>query len=443
MTALRIGAGAGFSGDRIEPAIELVEKGALDYIVFECLAERTIALAQQARLANPAMGFDPMLERRMRAVLPAAVKAGTKIITNMGAANPIAAAKATQKIARELGLKGLRIAAIIGDDVMGELSSGEFVLDQTGSPAKDLNERLISANAYTGAFPIVDALEAGADIIITGRASDPAMFLAPLIHRFGWGAEDWHHLGCGILVGHLLECAGQVTGGYYADPGFKDVPNLARLGFPLAEVQSDGSAVITKVAGSGGQVTRAICIEQLLYEVHDPARYLQPDVVADFSNVAIREIAADRVEVSGATGHSKTGFLKVSVGYSEGWLGEGQISYAGSGAVARGNLAMSLVEDRIAQFGPAICEARGDLIGLNSVTPQSSDLQPPEVRMRFAASCDSQEDAARIGEEVESLYLNGPAGGGGVTRSTRQIIAIASTLIPEAAVKCSTEMLEV
>ena len=251
MRTVRIGAGAGFSGDRIEPAVELAERGGLQYLVFECLAERTIALAQLAKGRDPEAGYDPLLAARMRAVLPACRRNGVRIVTNMGAANPLAAARKVAEVARELGLAGLKVAAVLGDDVLDALRGGDQPLDEGGTVAA-LGNRLVSANAYLGAGPIAEALEGGAEVVVTGRAADPAMFLAPLVHEFGWSMEDWERLGRGTVVGHLLECAGQVTGGYFADPGFKDVPDLARLGFPLAEVAEDGTAVVTKVPGSGG-----------------------------------------------------------------------------------------------------------------------------------------------------------------------------------------------
>lgn len=437
---LRIGAGAGFSGDRIEPAVDLAERGGLDFLVFECLAERTIALAQEARLADPAAGFDPLLERRMRAVLPAAARNGVRIVTNMGAANPAAAARAVRRVAGDLGLSGLKIAAVTGDDVLSRI--GRRVLDETGAPAAALGERLVSANAYIGIEGLVAALDAGADVVICGRASDPALFLAPLVHHFGWARDDWRRLGRGTLVGHLLECAAQVTGGYFADPGVKDVPDLWKIGFPIAEVSQDGDAVITKLPGTGGMVTRATCTEQLLYEIHDPARYLQPDVIADFSGVRIEEIGPDRVAVSGATGAPATGLLKVSVGYRDGWLGEGQISYAGANCVARGLLAGELIEKRLADLGDAVEELRCDLIGWNAARPAGGAGDPGEIRLRVAARCRDRAAALRVGEEVEALYLCGPAGGGGVARSARPILGIASTLIPRAEVQDSVAIEE-
>ena len=434
MKTLRIGSGAGYSGDRIEPAVELARFGNLDYLVFECLAERTIALAQQEKAQDATLGFDPLLRERMRAVLAPCRERGVRIITNMGAANPLGAARAVVEVARALGITGLRVAAVVGDDVADViLAEDRPLLDGAGRTA-DLTDRLVSANAYLGAGPIVEALAGGADIVITGRVGDPAMFLAPMIHEFGWDLQQWERLGRGTLVGHMLECAGQVTGGYFADPGHKDVANLARLGFPLAEVDAEGFAVITKVAGSGGEVTIATCKEQLLYEVHDPARYLQPDVIADFSGVMLEQTGPDRVALSGATGHAATGLLKVSIGYRDSWIGEGQISYAGSGARARAELALRIVEERLALTQVETCELRFEMIGVDSVF-RSRDVrnhEATEIRIRVAGRTDSRAEAIRIGNEVETLYTCGPAGGGGVTKSAREIIAVASTLIPAA-----------
>jgi Acyclic terpene utilisation family protein AtuA len=433
--AIRIGTGAGFSGDRIEPAVELAEKGELDYLVFECLAERTIALAQQAKLKDPAQGYDPLLVERMRAVLPACRAKGIRIITNMGAANPRVAAERTRTIAQELGLTNLKVAAVTGDDVLPHLSGGTYRVDETGATAAELGNRIISANAYIGAQPIAEALANGADIVITGRAADPSLFVGPLIHEFGWAMDDWHRLGRGTLIGHLLECAGQVTGGYFADPGYKDVPELARLGFPIGEVSEDGSVVITKVPGSGGRVIPATCKEQILYEIHDPARYLTPDVVADFSNVTVEEVGPNRVRIQGASGSPRPNTLKVSVGAVEGFVGEGQISYAGPGARARGELALDTVRERLRLTEVRATELRFDLIGVNALhgdrlSGNGSRHEPYEVRVRVVGRTDSLDEAVRIGNEVETLYTNGPAGGGGVTKSAREVVGILSTYIP-------------
>jgi hypothetical protein len=444
---VRLGAGAGYSGDRIEPAVELATHGALDYLVFECLAERTIALAQQARRKDPESGYDPLLEARMQAVLPVARRNGVRIVSNMGAANPLAAARKTASVARGLGLGGLKIAAVTGDDVLDVVRRGNYHFEESGDAVAAFDERIVSANAYLGAAPIVAALEAGADVVLTGRAADPSLFVAPLIHEFGWAFDDWDRLGQATVVGHLMECAGQITGGYFADPGYKDVANLARLGFPIGEVSGDGSVIITKVADAGGYVTPATCKEQLLYEIHDPRRYLQPDVVADFTQVRIAEEAKDRVRVTGGRGTPRTATLKVSVAYVDGYIGEGQISYGGPGAVARARLALEIVRERLVISGVDVSELRFDLIGVDSLHGATLGGggcgEPYEVRARVAGRTASQGEAVRIGNEVETLYTNGPAGGGGVTRGMREVVAVQSVLLPRDLVQPTFAIVEV
>jgi hypothetical protein len=294
----------------------------------------------------------------------------------------------------------------------------------------------VSANAYIGVSPIVEALAGGANVIITGRAADPALFLAPLVHRFGWPMDDWSRLGAGTLAGHLLECAGQITGGFFADSERKQIEGLARLGFPLAEIDEDGGLVVTKVPGSGGRVTAATCKEQLLYEIHDPAAYLTPDVVADFGRVSIEEIGPDRVAVRGARGRPRPETLKVSLGYRDGFVGEGQMSYAGPNAVARGRLAGDVVRERLEIIGLPVDELRTDLIGVDSLFSQANVPRPEpfEVRLRVTARTRTLADARRVGSEVEALYTNGPAGGGGATTSAREVLAVASTFVPPGAV---------
>jgi hypothetical protein len=448
MKTLRIGSGAGYSGDRMEPAVELADKGELDFLVFECLAERTIALAQQARLADPEAGFDPLLGERMRRVLPFVARgreAGQRrlrIISNMGAANPLSAAREVRRIAAELGVHGLKIAALTGDDVLAQLNA-EHLLDN-GLTVAALGNRLISANAYLGAEGIVEALKADADVVITGRVADPSLFLAPQLFTFGWAQDDWMRLGRGTLIGHLLECAGQITGGYFADPGVKDVADLARLGFPLAEVDSEGKAVISKVAGSGGRIDTATCTEQMIYEVHDPNAYLTPDVTADFSGVSFSVVAPDEVRAQGADGRARPETLKVSVGYLDGWIGEGQISYGGPGALARAQLARDVVLERLKLTGVTCDEVRAELIGVDSLHGSTlgarSGGEPWEVRLRVAARCADKAEAVRVGNEVETLYTNGPYGGGGATKAVRQVVAVASLLLPRDAVNAQVHL---
>jgi hypothetical protein len=424
MKTVRIGAGAGFAGDRIDPAVELAESGRLNFLVFECLAERTIALSQMRKRLDADAGYDPLLVERMTAVLPACHRNGTRVIANMGAANPQAAARKTIEIARRLGLHGLRVACIEGDDVLHLKHEFEPFEDQLLPDS----ESYVSANAYLGADVVAGALEEGADVVLTGRVADPSLFLGALVYTFGWDMKSWDQLGQGTAVGHLLECAGQVTGGYFADPGYKYVPDLDRIGFPLAEVAEDGSAVLTKVDGSGGLINFQTCREQILYEVLDPSSYLTPDVTADFTGIRFEEEAPNRMRVSGGRGRARPQNLKVSIGIDDGLLSEGQISYAGPGALARAEMARSILEKRLTDRGAD--HLRIDLIGLNSLHGTPNECPAPyEIRLRAAGRYKNESDAKYLAREVESLYLNGPAGGAGVTFTVRENVAIVPALI--------------
>ncbi len=422
---LRIGAGAGFSGDRLEPAAVLAERGRIQYLVLECLGERTVALAQLRKRRDPARGYDPLLERRIELLLPLLRRHGVRLITNMGAANPIAAADAIIAIARTQKTP-IRVAVVTGDDVLATIEPGELTLE-TRTPIAGYGE-LVSANAYLGAAALLPALQSGADVIITGRVADPSLFLAPMVHEYGWQLDDFDRLARGTSIGHLLECAGQLCGGYYAEPGRKDVPDMAHLGFPYADVDADGNASVSKVEGTGGLITVATAKEQLLYEVTDPFGYVTPDVVADFSTVTLRATGPDRVDVRGATGKARPPKLKVSVGYLAGYVGEGEISYGGANAMARARLAGEIVRQRLGKDFP---DMRIDLIGSTSLHGKSFDRaeQPYEIRLRVAARAATQERAMQVGEEVEALYTNGPAGGGGTRKYVHEQVGIVSTLI--------------
>ncbi|BCJ86910.1 acyclic terpene utilization AtuA family protein [Effusibacillus dendaii] len=440
MKKVRIGAGSGYAGDRWEPAIELVEKGDIQYLVFEALAERTIAREHLDRLSNPDKGYNPWLEARMRSVLPIAKQKGVKIITNMGAANPESAAKVVAEIAEELNINNLRIAVVIGDNVSDIVSDFEDAdIIETGQKLSTIQDKIISANAYLGAEVISNALSTGADVVITGRTADPSLFLGAMIHALDWNYNDYQLIGQGSVIGHLMECAGQITGGYFADPGYKDVPNLEKLGFPICEVFEDGSAFITKVAGSGGCITPATCKEQMLYEIHDPSSYITPDCIVDFTDVEFIEVEKDRIQVIGGKGKPRTSTYKVSVGYKNGYIGEGQMSYAGPGALERAKLAAQVVVDRLKIRNVAYKDLRVDFIGVQSLHGESSNpfIEPYEVRLRVAGLTDSVEDAKLIGAEVETLLTNGPYGGAGDFKNVREIIGVLSILLPRELVKTS------
>jgi hypothetical protein len=422
---VRIGSGAGFAGDRVEPAVDLARRGNLDDLVLECLAERTIALGQQRRLADPAAGHDPRLHARLTPLLPVALSAGTRVLTNMGAANPVAAGRAIRVLLDGLGSTA-GVGVVTGDDVLDRLDLDAPAVED-GRPLRAHGE-IVSANAYLGADAILPALEAGAQVVVTGRVADPALFLAPLAHRFGWEPDDTDAMAAGTLVGHLLECAGQLTGGYAADPGRLDVPDLARLGFPFADVHADGSAEYGKLPRTGGRLDRHTVREQLLYEVTDPTGYTTPDVVLDLRDVEVEDTGPDRVRVLGARGRRRPDRLKVSVGYRAGSRLEAEISYVGPNAAARARLAADVVAQRL--HGLPIVP-RIEVLGGES-----------DCRLRAAALSHDLTLLDTVGHEVEALYTNGPAGGGGVRVHVGEVLGVLSTLIPRSAVRPDSTTLD-
>jgi hypothetical protein len=345
----------------------------------------------------------------------------------MGAANPEGAARVTAGIAGELGVS-VRVAALTGDDVLALVDPGTPAVED-GLPLEAHGE-IVSANAYLGSEHLLEALETGAQVVLTGRVADPSLFLAPLALAHGWDPGDHDLMACGTVVGHLLECGPQVAGGYFADPPLREVPGLADVGYPLAEVAADGSAVVTKLNGTGGMVTRDTVIEQLMYEITDPHAYVTPDVIADFSNVDVVDQGNDRVRVDGARGSSRPEQLKVSVGYRAGFTVEGEISYAGRGAVERGRLACELVRDRL----PGNDELRLEVAKTKVLDLGADRWSAPGCRVRIAARVTDRVAAERVAEEVLALYTSGPAGGGGVRTRIEETIGIVSSLIPRAAV---------
>lgn len=435
---LRIGCGAGFSGDRWDAAVPvvrtLVQQGGPAVLMFETLAERTLALAQLQRRSNPDSGWEPSLERFLRPVLAQCVQAGIPIVGNFGAANPRGAAARVQALAQSLGLPPLKVAVIEGDDLLAALAAPRLqeLLPQA------LRERpLVSANAYLGACEIADALRAGAQVVVTGRVADPSLALGPMLAHFDWALDDWDRLAAGTMAGHLLECGAQVCGGYFADPGVKDVPDVAHVGFPIVEMHEDGHFVVGKASDTGGCVDSRTVTEQLLYEIHDPAAYLTPDVVADIAQAELRDDGPDRIAVHGIRGHARPATLKATVCYEGGWLGEGEISYAGPNATARARLAGEIVRERLQALGLARLRMRCDLIGVASVFGDDDgrwiaqqDAHSDDVRLRVAAASADRNDVEQLTREVLALYTCGPAGGGGVRTAITPRLASDSCFVP-------------
>jgi hypothetical protein len=440
-----IGCGAGFSADRLDPAVALAKSGRVEFLVFECVGERTLAFGHRDRMLNPNGGYNPLLAPRLRALLPVCQRAGTRIVTNMGAANPKAAAEAARDAARALGIKSVTIAYVEGDEVTALLPR-DCALPEIQSTIGDVGMKVVGANAYLGIEHLLPAIRTGADVVIVGRFADPSLFLAPIADRHDWQLDDWDRLARGTAAGHLLECGMQVTGGYFADPPYKTVPDLAYCGFPLAEVDADGGIVVTKLAEAGGCVTQQTVKEQLLYEVHDPGSYLTPDVTADFSHAVLMEQGRDRVAVTGIAGKPRPARLKVTVGFDGGFQGEGGISYAGPGAGSRAALARDILHERLGNFHRVRGRLRIDLIGMASLHATAgvdqANSEAMDVRVHVAFAAPEREQVELVMWEVESLLCCGPAGGGGFRGQIVPKVITYSAFVERSLINAQTRVIE-
>ncbi|MBV1796055.1 acyclic terpene utilization AtuA family protein [Siccirubricoccus sp. G192] len=419
-----VGNGAGFSGDRVDAPIpvvrSLVRRGLPAALFFEVLGERTVALAQLERRRDPELGYEPMLERLLEPVLADCFRHHIPILGNFGAANPPAAARLIARLALRLGLPELRIAVVAGDDVQGSIALDQLPVHEADGSIDTRAARLVAANAYIGAGPLVEALRAGADVVVAGRTSDPALAIAPLVHHFGWSFTDWERLAVGAACGHLLECGSQVTGGVFWDPGFKDIPDPANIGFPIAEVTATGGLVITKPEDTGGIVDLRTVKEQLLYELHDPAHYITPDVVLDITGCTLEQVGSDRVAVHGLRGKPAPETLKVTACFEGSWLGEGEVSVAGPNALARARATADVLLQRLKRRGLGV-RARVDLIGVASVHDSDDGAlwraydgpEPQDIRIRLAAEGADRDAVDQAAREVLALLCCGTAGTGG------------------------------
>jgi hypothetical protein len=435
---LAIGSGSAYANDRLAPAAAMADSGRVTYIGFDCLAERTMALAHVRRRHNPGAGQDERI-RRLLPLLRGYLAAGGRVVGNFGAANPDAAADDFVAALRSLGLPGVRLGVIRGDDVLDLVRSRNAELAELGTTVRALGDRIVSANAYIGAEPIVDCLREDAQIVLGGRLADPSLFVGPICHELGWSLDDWEALGHATLVGHLLECGVHSTGGNFEDPPYRVVPDPHRLGFPLAEVSED-SAVITKLDGTGGAVDERTMKTQLYYEIHDPRTYLTPDVTADFSGVRVEDLGGDRVRLSGATGREWPATLKVLVGVDQGYRATGEISYGGPGCVERARRAEEILRAHLDELLAPGDQVRVDLQGMNSLFGDKEGTSyPEEVRLRLAVRTESEELARDAVHEVELLYF-GPAGGGGVVTSVVPALGVTPAYVPRELVPLETEV---
>ncbi|MCB0187308.1 MAG: DUF1446 domain-containing protein [Caldilineaceae bacterium] len=447
LPTLAIGCAAGFGGDRVDVAAPVVEtmiaSGHPAVLIFEMLAERTLAQAQLARRSNPQMGYAPRLEAAVTPILARCVQHDIPIVSNFGAANPRAAATKIREIARSQGIDPLRVAVVEGDDLSDE--AGLALVRPYLDPAF-AHRQAVSANVHLGGAAIAAALHGGAQVVVTGRVADPALAVGPALAHFGWAGDDWDRLARATMAGHLLECGAQVTGGYFADPGFKDVPDVHNPGFPIVELDADGEFVVTKAANTGGVVDCRTVKEQLLYEIHDPAAYLTPDVIADIGEAEVMAIAPDQVRVTGVRGHPRPATLKAMLCFSGGWLGEGEISYAGPNAAARARLAGEIIRRRM---GDPL-KVRIDLIGVLSVFGADSETEWAEsapgtardVRLRVAAVHEDRQLIEALLHEVTALYTCGPAGGGGIRTTVTPRLHSTTCYLPRDLIRPTWTMIE-
>jgi hypothetical protein len=436
---IRIGCGSAYADDWLEPAVALAESGEVDYIAFDCLAERTMALAHVRKLADPATGQDQRVTRVVELFSPFLARGGT-IIGSFGAANPDAAAGEVLVGLEKHGITGVPVGVVHGDDVLDQVLEHDLELPEIGLTASAFGDRVVSANAYIGADAILPLLRQGARFVLGGRLADPSLYVAAICHELGWDLDDWQRLGEATLVGHLLECGVHGAGGNFSDPPLRMVPAPWDLGTPYATITTEGEAVVTKLPEAGGAIDGRTVRAQLLYEILDPANYLTPDVTADFSRVEIEEIGHDRVRVSGATGRRRPDTLKVLVGLDEGFKGVAEASLGGPGCLERAELAEEIIRRRLVRFGAGIERYRIDRHGSSALFEgQIRSGYPAEVRLRLALRAPTRDAAEAAVREMEYLFF-GPAGIGGISHSVVPAIGVTPAYLDREAVQLRTEV---
>ncbi|MCB4321466.1 DUF1446 domain-containing protein [Alcaligenes sp. 13f] len=428
-TTCRIGGGAGFASDRLDAALQLAESSDIDTLTLEVLAERTLALQHMER-GKGKFAYWPLLDRSMRTLLPTIVRRDINIISNMGGADPDGATEHVRRIAAQLGYSGMALATVTGDDVREQVFKFDPCVVETGEPLSKLGRDVIAANAYIGAHSIIEGLQLGARVVIVGRATDSALALGACAYKLGWQAGQWDKIAAGVMAGHLSECSAQVAGGYFADPPLKTVDRLSEVGFPVIEVEEGGTLWISKAPGSGGKINRQTVIEQMLYEVHDPCAYLTPDVTVDLTNVSVEEVDG-RVKVTGIRGTAPPPTLKTLLAVENGYVVEGGISFAGINAVSRARLTQGILADRFPKLHIQPSSWVMNIIGMDScVVNGHNQVVPGEARLHIGVRALNADQAEQIAAEIEGLYTNGPAGGGGIRCTVRRSIQMMSCLLP-------------
>lgn len=413
--SIRIASGQGFWGDLLSAPLAQVSKGPIDYLMLDYLAEVTMSIVQKQKMRNPSLGYARDLISTVDELLPFLVERNIRMISNGGGVNPEAARDAVFEVARKHGVKGLRVGVVTGDDILprlGELiAQGHKMLHmEDGTPIAQVKEKLLSANVYLGAAPVVEALRQGADIVITGRVTDTGLTLAPMIHEFGWSMNDWDKLAAGTVAGHINECGAQASGGNFLGD-WKSLPDMANIGFPIIEAYPDGSFIVTKHANTGGAVTRETVSEQLLYEIGDPTQYITPDCVADFSSIQLRDEGDNRVRVYGIKGKPATPFYKVSASYDDGYVAFGSLTYSAPEAFIRAQAGDRILRERLKTLGLQFDEIRTEFVGMNACHgPIAAAIEPNEVMMRIGVRSKDKNSVERFGKEIAPLILTGPPG---------------------------------
>lgn len=441
---IRIANGQGFWGDWLEAPVRLVDQGPIDYLALDYLAEITMSILQKQKQADPNLGyardFPPLIARIAKKIR----ERGVKVIANAGGVNPVACAKEVARVA-----PGIKVAVVLGDDVFGRidefLAKGYEMRDMdTGEPIATIRDRILSANAYIGAFPLAEALATGADVVIAGRSTDTALTLAPMVHRFGWKAEEYDKLAAGTIAGHIIECGAQCSGGN-CQVDWESIPDMANIGYPIIEAEPDGSFTVTKHAGAGGRVSIDTVKEQLLYELGDPKNYITPDCVADFTTIRLKDTGPDRVRVSGIRGGPRPPSLKLSISYANGWKAIGTLVYSWPQAREKARAADRIVRERVRQLGLAFDEIYTEFLGIDAclgpAAPAVAD--PPEVQVRIGVRGAEKKAVDRFTRELIPLVLNGPPGATGFGDGrppVREIVAYWSALVPREEIATRVEV---
>jgi hypothetical protein len=443
---IRIASGQGFWGDLLSAPVDQVMRGDIDYLVMDYLAEVTMSILQKQKNKNPQLGYARDIPALMEQILPVCAEKGIKVITNGGGVNPVACAEAVLAAAKKLGLNKIKVGVVTGDDIrerIPELIKEGVPLKnmETGESIDTIQDKILSANVYFGAFPIVEALEKGADIVITGRTTDTGLTLAPMVYEFGWKENDFDLLSLGTIAGHILECGAQASGGNFLGD-WESIENMYDIGFPIAEAYPDGTVIITKHEGTGGMVSYETVAEQLVYEIGDPSEYITPDCVADFTSIKLEDQGANRVKVYGVTGKPATEFYKVSCSYADGYSAFGSLTYSWPKALSKAKAADNVLRKRLEKLKLQFDEIRTEYIGYNAchgpLAYETDEDRINEIMLRIGVRSHDFNSVERFGKEIAPLILTGPPGvtgfAGGRPRPS-EVVAYWPALIPKKLVK--------